>query len=331
MIFLTLAAFAGGGLLSVVLTRMVLAWLRHKQILDRPNDRSSHTIPTPRGGGLGVTSAVLAIWAVLIPLSGVLTTSMVAGLAGALALMAASWVDDRRGLPPAPRFLVQALVVGAALATLPLESLVFHGFLPFWADRVIAFVGWLWFVNLYNFMDGIDGITGVETAILGIGIGLVAALSGQTDLIPPNAALAGVGLGFLVWNWHPARLFLGDAGSIPLGFLLGLMLVHLAAAGQVVPALILPAYYLADATITLTRRALKREKIWQAHRQHFYQRAVQGGKRHDQVSMVILAGGVLLMAAAIAAISWPIWGAVGAVLITGGMLAVLQNWSRGSP
>jgi UDP-N-acetylmuramyl pentapeptide phosphotransferase/UDP-N-acetylglucosamine-1-phosphate transferase len=153
-------------------------------------------------------------------------------------------------------------------------------------------------------MDGIDGITAVETISLALGF----ALLGQ--FIPQSALLIAVSLGFLLWNWHPAKIFLGDSGSIPLGFLLGWLLLLLAGRGHWAAALILPAYYLADSTLTLLRRAVRGEKIWLAHRQHAYQRAVQAGARHDQVTLTILAANLLLIGAAWWSESQP-WPALG--------------------
>lgn len=326
------AIFAGIALiLSVVGTRAVLSWLERRQILDHPNERSSHTRPTPRGGGLAVTSAVLAGWT-MVALRGDFAAAWVwLAIAAAAVLMSASWLDDRFALPVAPRFAVHGAAVVALLVALPADDLVFQGVLPFWADRLITALGWLWFINLYNFMDGIDGITGVETASLGLGIAVVAALAGiLTGAVPLALVCAAAGLGFLVWNWHPARIFLGDVGSIPLGLLLGGLLVQLAAAGELAAALILPAYYLADATITLGCRAARGEKVWQAHRQHFYQRAVQGGKTHAQVSLAVLAGNGALVGCAVLASQFSPWGGlVAAMVVVAVLLTVLQMWSRG--
>ena len=151
-------------------------------------------------------------------------------------------------------------------------------------------------------MDGIDGLAGVETACVGIGIALVAVATG---LAAPFGAfgltIAAAALGFLWWNWHPARIFLGDVGSVPLGFLLGWLLLGLAQNGQWAAALILPLYYLGDATITLLRRGLKGEKVWQAHRLHFYQHAVKTGLDHGQVVRHVLFVDLLLVALAVAA------------------------------
>ncbi len=318
-------------LLTVAATRAVLAYLIRRQILDTPNHRSSHTVPTPRGGGLGVVPPLLLVWAGLALAGGPAAHWAWGTAAGALVLMAVSWADDRFGLPAAPRLLLHAIVVAAALALLPADALAFGGRLPVWADRAVAGLGWLWLVNLTNFMDGIDGITGIETISVGAGIAGVAALAGHAaGLAPFAAATAGAGAGFLVWNWHPARVFLGDVGSVPLGFLLGALLLRLAIAGHLAAALILPAYYLADATLTLARRALDGEKVWQAHRRHFYQRAVRGGKRHDQVALAILAANLLLMAAAVLSLRHPAAAGAAALGVVAGLLALLRRWSRGA-
>ncbi|EME69135.1 UDP-N-acetylmuramyl pentapeptide phosphotransferase [Paramagnetospirillum caucaseum] len=322
-----LAAAFACFILTVAGTRAAIAWLLHRRYLDHPNERSSHSAPTPRGGGLAVTPAILLCWAGWRLATGGAAPLEWALMAGAALLMALSWWDDRHTLAAGPRFAVHALAVAAGLWVLPEGALVFQGWLPVWADRLLAGLGWLWFLNLTNFMDGIDGITGVETAAIGIGLLLLGGAGGGPGLIA-----AAAGLGFLVWNWHPARIFLGDSGSIPLGFILGGLLLQLAAEGHLAAALILPAYYVADATITITRRLLNREKIWQAHRKHFYQRAVQGGRSHSQVTQAILAGNaVLVLAALMAASGQVLAGAVTALAVVAALLAILQVWSKGRP
>lgn len=325
------AAIAAGAsfVLTALATRQVLGWLTRKQILDRPNERSSHTIAVPRGGGMAVTPIVALVWIGVAAWSGQIPFLILAGLA--LGLMGLSWLDDRRGLPPLPRFAAHALAVAVGLSLLGSDQMVFQGLLPLWADRLLAGLGWLWFVNLYNFMDGIDGITGTETACLGGGIALVTVAAGLgLGVLPFAAALAAAGLGFLLWNWPPARIFLGDCGSIPLGFLLGALLVGLAAQGQVAAALILPGYYLADATITLLWRALDRERVWQPHRRHFYQRAVRGGRSHADVTRAILVGNLALIGwAVLAATGAPGWAGVGAALTVALLLGLLTRWAGG--
>ena len=284
-------AFLGALAASAAAVRLVLDWLSRRQILDHPNERSSHSQPTPRGGGLAVTPVILIGW-LIADFAGAALSGQSIVMAGGLVLLLLSWQDDRVSLPARTRLAVHFLAVLGGLLALPADQLIFQGVLPFWADRAAAAFLWLWFLNLYNFMDGIDGITGVETLCLSAGL----ILLGFAPV--PAAVTAGAAAGFLIWNWHPAKIFLGDSGSVPLGYLLGWLLLRLAGEGQWQAALILPAYYLADATIPLGKRGWRREKIWQAHRQHFYQQAVRGGASHRKVAMLILIGDVVLVAAA---------------------------------
>ncbi|MBV9152819.1 MAG: hypothetical protein JO204_13685, partial [Alphaproteobacteria bacterium] len=189
---------------------------------------------------------------------------------------------------------------------------------------------WLWFVNLFNFMDGIDGLAGVEAAAIGVGLLLFAAVGSEMDpgLAAAPAAIAAAALGFLVWNWAPARIFLGDVGSVPLGYLLGFLLLDQAARGHWEIALILPLYFLADATITLLRRLLRGERVWEAHRSHFYQRAVQRGFGHAAVvQRVVVANIVLIGCGWAAANGWPILGLAAA----GITVIVLLGWMAAAP
>jgi len=269
--------------------------LQRGAVLDRPNERSSHDRPVPRGGGLGVVAVVLPAWLLLWLLGGFGPAVPVA-VAAALALAALSFADDLRGLGAGVRLLGHGSAVVAFVAlALPAEASLFGGALPFWLDRGIVAVGWIWFVNLYNFMDGIDGITGVETMAIAGGLAAVALLEGD-GTAPLAAVLAGAAAGFLVLNWHPARLFLGDVGSVPLGYLVGALLVWQACVeGRWWLALLLPLYYWGDATTTLVMRALRGERIWRAHRAHAYQSAVRRGVPHDRVVLFVAALDALLL------------------------------------
>ncbi len=262
----------------------VRGWLVRRAILDLPNDRSSHHVPTPRGGGIGVLCGLIPAWVVIaLVLPGAGTVGLaVAGIATALACL--SFIDDRRGLPAALRLGLQIPAVAVGVWLLPPEALIAQGLLPLPLDRLLAGFIWLWFVNLYNFMDGIDGITGVETASLGLGFAVIAWVTGSFAELGWALALAGAAAGFLVWNWHPAKLFLGDVGSIPLGYLIGFLVLLAASNGAWAAALILPAYYWADATSTLLSRLVRGEAIWRPHRSHAYQVAVQLGLSHDTVA-----------------------------------------------
>jgi UDP-N-acetylmuramyl pentapeptide phosphotransferase/UDP-N-acetylglucosamine-1-phosphate transferase len=309
--------------LSALATGALVVVLRRRAILDHPNERSNHAIPKPRGGGLAVVPIALVAWiAISLP---ALPSGLPVVLIGAAVLALLSWTDDLRSLPAGLRFAVQAIVVAFAAAYgLGAQGLVFQGLLPGWADTAVSAVLWLWFLNLFNFMDGIDGISGVETVSVGAGMALLAVFAADAPPIWLGATLAAAAVGFLVWNWPPSRIFLGDVGSVPIGFLLGFLLLALAARGYGPAALILPAYYLADATLTILRRLLRGEKIWRAHSQHFYQQAVRGGLSHAQVSLAVLAANLVLIALAVLSLTAPLPALIGAAIVVAGLLA----WMR---
>jgi UDP-N-acetylmuramyl pentapeptide phosphotransferase/UDP-N-acetylglucosamine-1-phosphate transferase len=314
-------------LLSLGGTRWALGYLKQRAILDHPNARSSHTIPTPRGGGLAVSTVLIAAWAVLA-LTGFGNLPQILSLcAAAFGLAVLSWWDDLRPLPASLRLVGQAVAVGIALIYNSYEASYFGGFLPPWLDTVAAGILWIWFLNLFNFMDGIDGITSTETIAICGGVMLITA-GASSALFPYALVTAAAALGFLCWNWPPARIFLGDVGSIPLGFLLGWILLSLAQQGYGAAALILPAYYLADATLSLGRRALRGERVWQAHKQHAYQRAVQRGWSHQAVVLAIMLANIALVGLAFIATTNPSHipqAFIGAGVVVAGIILVLQK------
>lgn len=254
-------------------------------ILDHPNERSLHTRPTPRTGGvaiLGGLVAGLAVYGLAVGFpSGV--GWMVAG-AAVIALL--SFVDDRRGLGVRVRLLGHftgaGLVVigGFALPDMNLPGLILPW--PEWAGSAVALVFLVWMVNLYNFMDGMDGFAG-GMGVAGFGtMALLGALAGDSAFLAVNAVIASAVAGFLVFNFPPARIFMGDTGSAALGLLAGGMSLWGARDG-VFPfwvAVLVFAPFIVDATVTLLRRLLRGERIWQAHRSHYYQRLVQSGWSH---------------------------------------------------
>lgn len=318
------ASFAGTGL--------ILRLLRSRAILDHPNERSSHSRPTPKGAGIVVVAVVLAAWLGLgwgTPVAG--TTRVVVAAAFGLALL--SWLDDLKGLNPLVRLMGHVAAVAAVLVLAPPATPFFGGLLPGPLDMAAAALLWVWFINLFNFMDGIDGIAGTETVAIGLGVALVAAATPLSPAFVVYGLVAAVSaLGFLWWNWHPARIFLGDVGSVPLGFLLGWLLLGLAKNGQWAPALILPLYYLADATITLVRRALRGEPVWRAHREHFYQLAVKHGLSHAQVVLHVLWVNVILILLAVAAAQgWVAAALAGALFMVSWLLFYLGVKTKSGP
>jgi UDP-N-acetylmuramyl pentapeptide phosphotransferase/UDP-N-acetylglucosamine-1-phosphate transferase len=197
-------------------------------------------------------------------------------------------------------------------------------------DGIATALLWLWFINLFNFMDGIDGLAGGEAAAIGMGLLLFAGLGvGENPgLAALAAAIVAAAGGFLVWNWAPARIFLGDVGSVPLGYLLGFLLLDQAARGHWKLALILPLYFLGDATITLLCRLARRERVWEGHRSHFYQRAVQRGFGHASVVERVIAANIVLVGCGWAAENgWPI----PALAIAAAAVLILLTWLALAP
>lgn len=300
-----------GAMAATAALIVLLFPLLRRHALARPNARSSHTIPTPQGGGLAVIAATLiamlgtAWW--IGGSAGALMRSdhILAVVAATLLLAVLGLIDDLRPLAPVPRLLLQAIAVALVVATLPDEVRVSAAF-PLVIERTALAIALVWFVNLVNFMDGIDWMSVVEMVPLTVGIAVLAALGA----LPPFAGLAalalcGAMLGFAPFNRPVARLFLGDVGSLPIGLLSGWLLAVLAGHGHVAAAVLLPLYYLADATITLLRRLAQGERFWEAHRSHFYQRALDHGFSVRAVTAIVLMTNVILATLAVVTILLP--------------------------
>lgn len=273
LVLIVAAALSAGLILAL---RPYLA----RYALARPNARSSHKMPTPQGGGIAVVTAALAsLWLGMLlspPLAGGNEQLLALSLAAILLALVGA-VDDIRGLGPAPRLLTQLVAVGLVIAALPADFNIVPQ-LPASLERALLLLGGVWFINLVNFMDGIDWMTLAEVVPVTVG----AALLGSIGAAPPQImlvalALLGAIIGFAPYNRPVAKLFLGDVGSLPIGLMLGWIMLQLAGRGHVAAALLLPLYYLADATVTLGQRLWRREAVWEAHRTHFYQRATKRG------------------------------------------------------
>jgi UDP-N-acetylmuramyl pentapeptide phosphotransferase/UDP-N-acetylglucosamine-1-phosphate transferase len=269
--------------------------------LARPNARSSHKEPTPQGGGIalliGMIAALGAALAFSLP-AGPSEIAMMMGAAVALGIVGA--VDDIRPLSPALRLGLQALGVGVVVSFLPPLDLPF---LPPQLERPFAVLLGVWFVNLTNFMDGLDWLTVAGFAPFA---GFVAVM-GLSGVIPPEPALTGAALlgallGFAPINRPVARLFLGDVGALSIGLIGAYLLYRVAGTAGVIPALILPLYHVTDATMTLLRRLLSGERVWVAHRTHAYQRATDNGFSVLSVSLHVAALNLLLCGLAFAAL-----------------------------
>jgi UDP-N-acetylmuramyl pentapeptide phosphotransferase/UDP-N-acetylglucosamine-1-phosphate transferase len=272
--------------LTVALIVLLRPWLARFAMV-QPNARSSHHKPTPQGGGIAVVIATLVVAWGGVALSPALLQNqggqLLAVSAATALLGAVGAIDDMRSLPAAGRLALQCIAVGAVMTTLPAELQIVP-YVPWAIERAGLFLAGLWLVNLVNFMDGIDWMT-VAEAVPVTGAILVLGFAGVVAPLPAllAAALLGAIVGFAPFNKPVAQIFLGDVGSLPVGLLLSWLLLQLAAMGHLAAALILPLYYLADATITLVWRIARGETIWQAHRTHFYQRAADRGLSVSQI------------------------------------------------
>ena len=286
---LSLALFFGAWILTGRVRRYALA----TRLLDLPNERSSHTIATPRGGGIAIV--VMTILALpILGWLGALDWSTVAGLVGGGLLVAAiSFADDRNHIAPQWRLVGQfaaaiwIMVQLGGAPHIPILGQVMNGG---WIGNFAVTLYLVWLSNLFNFMDGIDGIAGIETLTVCLGAAVISyvVLRGTDQWLSP-VVVAAATLGFLVWNWPPAKIFMGDSGAAFLGLMLGALSLD---AAKRDPRLfwcwvILLGVFIVDATITLCRRVSRRERFYEAHRSHAYQHAALRWRAHRPVTLFV--------------------------------------------
>jgi Fuc2NAc and GlcNAc transferase len=298
---LLLAAVAG-----TLLTRRVLGWADGR-IVDLPNERSSHVRPTPRGGGLAIVAVVLGGTALYSAATGawLLTWPFLAG--GAL-VAGISFVDDVRTASSGSRFIIQclaALIAVGGLTTWQVELLPFGAVLPA-AGILLAFLWVVGLTNAYNFMDGIDGIAGTQAVVGGLAWAVIGLLIGSPVTTLIALLLAGAALGFLHYNWPPARIFMGDVGSAFLGFSFAIMPAVSGATrpGMLAAASLISGVFVFDALLTFVRRLLNGEKVFEPHRSHLYQR-LASGRTHGSVTLLYGGLGAVAAAAAVLALLLP--------------------------
>jgi Fuc2NAc and GlcNAc transferase len=317
--------------ITVIVVAFVVSWLTTKGLIplllkrgliDIPNGRSSHQVPTPRGGGIGIIAGISAglftAWLLEIPL---ISFEL---MIGAAIIAGVGFVDDRMGgLRASLRFVLQSVAAGivvyrfGGLTWLPLPE-PFNVSLGFLAIPM-ALLWILVVTNIYNFLDGIDGFAAVQ----GASVGLAIAFLGDGVFTSIGFAVAGACTGFALHNWHPAKVFMGDVGSGTLGFLLAALPFQLSPGSRstiVMAIVIFLWFFLSDGVFTIARRLIYREKIWTPHRTHLYQRLVKTGLRHDQVVLKVIGGTLLLSVMATTsarlgdASAW--WIVIGAALIS---------------
>lgn len=266
-------------IISLILTYLVRFYALKKSIIDIPNERSSHTVPTPRGGGL----AIVAVWyAALVYLFfiNLIPANLFYALACGLLLTIISLADDLMNVHPKIRIAAQAATVAGALYFLGGLKVIDFGLFEIrntWILSVGAFFGLIWLINLFNFIDGIDGYAASESIF--IFTALFLFFGDSVSLI-----LAAATFGFLIWNWQKAKIFMGDVGSTMLGFTFGVFAIYYQniAKTSLIVFLILSSLFWFDATLTLIRRFLNKEQLSSAHKKHAYQRLVQSGFSHQK-------------------------------------------------
>lgn len=274
-IWLTFSAGLAALVLSAALTRSIRPLLQ-KHALAKPNARSSHRIPTPQGAGIAVIAATLAAAGIVLA-SAEAAYFPSAVFVAVLFIAGVGFADDLKSIPVLTRLALQAVAVGAVVLAAAGDLRIVPA-VPLWMERALLLVAGLWFVNLVNFMDGLDWMTVAEIVPVTAAM-VILGLLGEFPLVPAiiAAALFGAMIGFAPFNRPVATIFLGDVGSLPIGLIVGWCLLQLAWHHQVTAALLLPLYYLSDATVTLLRRIKRGEPFWAAHRSHFYQRATDNG------------------------------------------------------
>ncbi len=281
-------------LLPFILVGMLGPWIvkfcKQLEMISPVCKRSAHKAPTPHGGGILIVAITLpllltTIWLYNLPHKSFLITMLVLSLL----IAGMGWLDDIKHRSPALRLLLHITCVGIAVSFLPpLFDLV-----PVWVEKIILILAWSWFVNLYNFMDGLDGLSTTETIFISVCLMLFVP-----SLAPLAAIIAGASLGFLRVNWHPAKIFMGDVGSTFLGFVLGgLLLLSLEwdTWKLVYPLFTITLVFSADATFTLVKRVSQGHKPWIPHRDFWFHRAEQAGLNHSQVVIRALLINMLLL------------------------------------
>jgi Fuc2NAc and GlcNAc transferase len=298
-------------MLSFLLTEAVRYVLISRGRFDVPNARSSHVVPTPRGGGVAIVVSLLAFCLICYFIELVDLSLFLSVIIGGFAISAVGFIDDHFSISTLYRFVVQSMASGFAVYALNgVGSLQWGGGVVNLGALgvVLAFVGIVWAVNLFNFMDGIDGIAGSQAVFMGSGCVIIWFSTGhQASVAPLGGVLAASALGFLVLNWPPARIFMGDVGSGFIGYIIAVLALASARTDPVAlwVWVVLGGLFIADATVTLLRRLARREAVHQAHRSHAYQH-LSRRRGHRQVTLLFLGVNmVLALPVAMAVVHWP--------------------------
>lgn len=336
---ITVAALILLGVLTALLTGWVRRYALRRQLLDHPNERSSHTTPTPRGGGLSLIIGIsvgiawLSIQCIMPSNVSIISLSMVTVIA------VISFIDDHKSIAANWRFLVHLLAACIAVGALPILPTLQFGNLTInsgWLLAPIYVIGLVWLLNLYNFMDGIDGIAATEAILVTLTATAYFYWQGYYGWLLLCLLVSACNFGFLWWNWAPAKIFMGDIGSASLGFLVGLIALASAAETNVSiwSWLILLAPFIGDSTWTLLTRVITKQRWHQPHRSHAYQRLSDRyndrHKSHTRVcKQLIMFHGLWLVPLSYISILYPTWAIVFCLLAYLPIIIVCRNTKAG--
>ena len=317
MIFLVLLTIIVSTL-SWYLVKLLIAYLHDKQIVDTPNERTLHQGDVPRGGGL----AIIFLTSLAIIFIGILSgriSMFLALLICVLAWASLSWLDDRHGLSPRSRFLVQiiyALFMLLAFGWVEQIQLTSEYYLLIpKLGFLLSLFGVVWLANLYNFMDGMDGLAASQAIVASATLSFWLWQYGDQGLAIVCLVLAAGSYGFLIWNWHPAKIFMGDVGSVTIGaFFATMILIGVSRYDMpVISFVILLSVFIFDASITILRRLFKREKIWLPHRSHYYQRLAKMGFSHSKIVITLIV--IMTLSSLIASITLAYRDSIGIAIL----------------
>ena len=314
---------------TFIVSMLICKWIifqKNENWLDKPNDRSLHETPMPRLGGIGIWGGVASG----LVINGNMLKQIIDiyFLVAAILLFSVALVDDRKTLPPWVRLCAQ--IFAAALAVFGAKLYVNWG-VAIWIWPFVGMLVLLWGINLYNFMDGIDGFSGIMAVIGFLGLAISGLLHGKIPFLFLCSLLVASSAGFLYFNFSPAKIFMGDSGSTLMGF--AMVAVSIVGWKQGIypfwlPLIIFSPFWV-DATVTLLTRLYRREKVWLPHRQHFYQRCVLAGYSHRQVT---LAYALVMLLCSASTIAWQVYGDGynGSMILTGWVLFYVLVWVCGN-
>lgn len=307
---------------SNLLIRWLIKNLPNFGMVDVPNKRRAHQKITPRGGGLAVAFVIIVfgpIFEILITKS-LIFSSKIVPIFFIISLV--SFIDDIRNIPVFIRLIIHLFCSALSIFIFLYPATILHQELPLYLDFILATIGLTFFLNIYNFLDGVDGITAIESIHLSLTTLVICYLRydiiiNVNFIIIITTLICAAASSFLIFNWPPAKIFIGDVGTITIGFLLGLVLLFIAASGErlFASAAIASLYYIADGGLTILIRLFNKEKIWQPHLKHFFQKAVKKGMSHQQVVCRIIICNAFLMLLAINALYAPVISIILAMFI----------------